>query len=115
MVTCDTTDPAGLAAWWAAQTGGEIVDPFDGTYVMVVGGPVRLAFQLEEAPTAGKNRLHLDLTTDDLDLETDRLLAAGAALVERRGDDSFRWVTFTDPAGNEFCVSSAAHADAELG
>ena len=115
MVTCDTPDPAGLAAWWAARTGGQLVDPFDGTYVMVVGGPVRLAFQVEETPTPGKNRLHLDLVATDLETEVEGLLAAGATLVARRGDESFRWVTLTDPAGNEFCVSSAADAEAELG
>lgn len=111
MVTCDTTDPLALATWWAGQTGGQVVDPFDGTYVMVVGGPVRLAFQIDDAPTPGKNRLHLDLTADDLDAEVDRLVEAGAALVERRGDDSFRWVTLTDPAGNEFCVAEASEAE----
>lgn len=55
--------------------------------------------------TPGKNRLHLDLTAPDLDAEVDRLLAAGASLVARRGDESFRWVTLADPQGNEFCVS----------
>ncbi|WP_340539268.1 VOC family protein [Nocardioides sp. GXZ039] len=111
MVTCDTPDPRGLATWWAAQTGGDVVDPFDGAFVMVVGGPVRLAFQIDQAPTPGKNRLHLDLVAADLDGEVDRLVAAGAGLVERRGDDSFRWVTLTDPAGNEFCVAGADETD----
>ncbi len=114
MATCDTTDPKGLATWWAAQTGGELVDPYDGAYVMVVGGPVRLAFQLVESPTPGKNRLHLDLMAPDLDAEVDRLLSAGATLVGRRGDESFRWVTLTDPAGNEFCVASSADAESDL-
>ncbi len=112
MVTCDTTDPLPLAQWWAEQVGGEVVDPFGGTFVMVVGGPTRLAFQLVDGgPTPGKNRLHLDLSAPDLDAETERLLAAGAGLVGRRGDESFRWNTFTDPAGNEFCVSGPVAAE----
>ncbi len=109
MITCDTTDPMRLATWWAAQTGGQVVDPFDGTYLMVVGGPVRLAFQLVPTPTTGNNRLHLDLVASDLDTEVDRLLDAGASLVERRGDDSLRWVTLRDPDGNEFCVAAGDH------
>ena len=104
MVTTDTTDALALAGWWAERTGGEITETNDGWFVIVKGGPVPLGFQKVEAVTPGKNRLHLDLVTDDLDAETDRLLAAGAALVRRR-DDQFRWNTLTDPDGNEFCVS----------
>lgn len=114
MITCDSTDPVPLAAWWADQIGGEVADPYEGTYLLVAGGPVMLAFQRVDDPTPGKNRLHLDLTTPDLDAEVDRLVAAGAGLVERRGDESFRWVTFTDPGGNEFCVAAQTEASATL-
>ena len=112
MVTCDTDAPLPLARWWADQTGAEVRDPYEGSYLLVSGGslPVVLAFQLVAEPVAGKNRLHLDLFAADLDGEVDRLLDAGASLVERRGDDSFRWVTLKDPAGNEFCVAAAADA-----
>ncbi|WP_109472793.1 VOC family protein [Ornithinimicrobium cavernae] len=107
MITTDTTDAEGLAAWWAQQTGAEIAETNDGWFVIVRGGglPVWLAFQKVEEVTAGKNRLHLDLTTTDLDAEVDRLLDAGATLVARRGDEHFRWATLADPHGNEFCVS----------
>ena len=64
-----------------------------------------MAFQKVDDPTPGKNRIHVDLMADDLDAEVDRLVEAGAGLVERRGDESFRWVTLTDPDGNEFCVA----------
>lgn len=109
MVTTDTTDAVALATWWSEQTGAEIVATNDGWFVMIRGGglPVMLAFQKVDAVTPGKNRLHLDLTTDDLEGETERLLAAGATLVERRSDEHFRWTTLADPDGNEFCVSGA--------
>ena len=105
-VTVDTTDPASLARWWADQLGGEVNDPFDGFFLIVSGGPVQMAFGKVDDPTPGKNRIHVDLFADDLDAEVDRLLTAGAGLVERRGDESFRWVTMTDPDGNEFCVAA---------
>ncbi len=105
MVTTDSTDPASLARWWAEQTGGSITEENDGWFVIVSGTPL-LAFQRIDDPTPGKNRVHLDLTTDDLDGETDRLLAAGATLVARHGEPGgFQWATLADPQGNQFCIS----------
>jgi hypothetical protein len=114
-VTFDSTEPVPLARWWADQLGGEINDPFGGFFVFVYGGPLQMAFQKVDDPTPGKNKLHVDLVADDLDAEVDRLMASGAGLVERRGDESFRWVTLTDPDGNEFCVAQRGEAEAALG
>ena len=112
MITMDTTDAMSLAAWWAEQTGASVGETNDGYYVMVSGGglPALLAFQKVDDPTPGKNRIHLDLTAADLDAEVDRLVSAGATLVERRGDEAFRWVTLADPDGNQFCVAAAGDA-----
>ncbi|WP_374454859.1 VOC family protein [Nocardioides sp.] len=112
MITMDTTDAMSLAAWWAEQMGATVGETNDGFYVMVSGGglPGLLSFQKVDDPTPGKNRIHLDLTAPDLDAEVDRLLGAGATLVERRGDESFRWVTMADPDGNQFCVAAASEA-----
>ena len=109
MVTIDTTDARSLAGWWAAQTGAEVSHDFDGWFVVLTGGtlPLRLAFQKVDDPTPGKNRVHLDLNAPDLDAEVERLVGAGATMVGERGDESFRWVTLKDPAGNEFCVAQA--------
>lgn len=116
MVTMDTNDAESLSQWWAEQTGAEITQTNDGWFVVLKGGtlPVLLAFQKVGDPTPGKNRIHLDLTTPDLDAEVDRLVSAGATLVERRGDESFRWVTLADPQGNQFCVAGQQDAAAEL-
>jgi hypothetical protein len=79
---------------------------------VVAGGalPVLMAFQKVDDPTPGKNRLHLDVTAPDVDAEVERLQGAGATLVGRRGDDSFRWVTMADPQGSQFCVAGQAEA-----
>lgn len=108
VVTIDTTDATGLATWWADQTGGAITAENEGWYVTVrlPGAGASLAFQKIDDPTPGKNRLHLDLVTDDLEHEVQRLLDAGAGLIERREVSDFRWVTLSDPDGNEFCVST---------
>lgn len=110
MVTIDTTDAESLARWWAEQTGAAVSQANDGWFVVLEGGglPVTLGFQKVEDPTPGKNRIHLDLGADDLDAEVERLVAAGAGLVGRRGDEGFRWVTLADPQGNEFDVAQHA-------
>ena len=56
---------------------------FGGGYLILAGGglPALLAFQQVDDPTPGKNKVHLDLSTDDLDAEVERLVGAGATLV----------------------------------
>ena len=116
MVTVDTPAAMPLASWWAERFGAEVVQDFGGEYVILGGGglPALLAFQQVDDATPGKNRIHLDLTSPDLDAAVSELLAAGAGLVERRGDDHFRWVTLTDPDGNQFCVSGQHDAEQAL-
>ncbi|AZG44691.1 VOC family protein [Gordonia insulae] len=109
MITVDTTDPIPLATWWSEQIGGHIVAENEGYFVVVAprGTGPALAFQKVDDPTPGKNRMHLDLTTEDLAAEVARLLAAGATKVADREMPGFAWVTLADPDGNQFCVSGA--------
>ncbi len=109
QITIDCVEAEPLAQWWADQTGADIVATNDGWYVVVSGGglQVNLAFQKVADPTPGKNKMHLDLTTDDLDAEVTRLLEAGATEVAPRSVGTFRWVTMADPDGNQFCVSGS--------
>ncbi|MBN9105641.1 MAG: VOC family protein [Propionibacteriaceae bacterium] len=106
MITTDTTDALGLATWWAERLGGTVSDDNDGWFVLVHLPDRVLAFQKVPDPTPGKNRVHLDLTTDaELDATRDAFLAAGATLVGEREESGFRWVTLADPDGNQFCVA----------
>ncbi len=88
MVTIDTTDAERLAGWWADQLGAKVTETNGGWYVVLAGGglPALLSFQKVDDPTPGKNKLHLDLVTDDLASAVDELVAAGAAVVGRRGE-----------------------------
>jgi predicted enzyme related to lactoylglutathione lyase len=115
MITIDTTDAEQLAGWWAARLGARVTETNGGWYVVLAGGglPALLAFQKVDDPTPGKNRLHLDLVTDDLEAAVDGLVGAGAVVVGRR-DEGFPWVTLTDPDGNEFCVSAHEHSAVPL-
>jgi hypothetical protein len=52
---------------------------------------------------SGAPRVHLDIETDDLAAEVDRLVRLGAHEVARPHD----WVILQDPAGLPFCVLPA--------
>ncbi|TNC47555.1 VOC family protein [Mumia zhuanghuii] len=110
MITVDSIDALALGRWWAERLGGAVVEENDGWFVIVSvpDAPVQLAFQKVERPTPGKNKVHLDLTVEDLDAEVKRLEAAGADQVsDHTVESGFRWVTFADPEGNYFDVAQA--------
>jgi predicted enzyme related to lactoylglutathione lyase len=105
----DANDPLGLARFWAEAlrwevdtgTGDEIrLAPNDGTTFGIVFRPV-------PEPKAGRNRIHLDLTTASLDDQRDsvsQLVALGARHIDigQRVDEPH--VVLADPEGNEFCL-----------
>jgi catechol 2,3-dioxygenase-like lactoylglutathione lyase family enzyme len=101
-VVVDTADPARIARWWGEVLGAEAKDHEHGySYVEgVPGAPFTwLVFVPVPEPKSVKNRIHLDLTTPDLQL----LLDAGATLL-RPQDDEIRWNVVADPDGNELCA-----------
>jgi len=102
----DTADSAEashrIAAWWAEVLGAHLVDDERGySYVdRVPGAPYdSLDFAPVPEPKTVKNRIHLDVTTADVD----GLVAAGATVL-RAKDDEIGWTVMADPDGNEFCV-----------
>ncbi len=121
-IVFDCEWPAPLARWWASTLDGYRVAPYDPAELerlrdlgvsdpeddpMVVVEPVldvgpRYLFQRVPEPKRHKNRLHLDLRSDDLEAEVTRLVARGAVEVYRIGTN----VTMTDPEGNEFCINT---------
>ncbi|QCX27270.1 VOC family protein [Nocardioides jishulii] len=107
-VTFNSTDARSLADWWASALGGTVVDLHDGGFVTVrLDDGFVVAVQQVGDPTPGTRRLHLDLVADDLDAEAERLVELGARVHQRNGEPGgFRWIVFTDPDGNEFCVAS---------
>ena len=85
-----------------------ILDPGSGHHILFI-----------EVPESkdGKNRLHFDLVprSGTRDEETDRVLAAGATIVDDlRGTwgPGTGWAVLADPEGNEFCVLRTAEEKA---
>jgi predicted enzyme related to lactoylglutathione lyase len=123
-VVFDCRRPAPLARFWAAVLDGYDVAPYDdaeierlrkigiddveddpGVLVESQGFEPRLCFQLVPESKVVKNRVHLDLRCNDLEAETARLVGLGAEVLTATGAQD-NWVVFTDPEGNEFCLST---------
>jgi predicted enzyme related to lactoylglutathione lyase len=110
-ISFDTHDAAMVAQFWAAAFGRQLADAADAHNAVVLPGDItttgpRLAFhQVPEGKTV-KNRVHLDLTTTDLDSETDRLQQLGATIVRDVSENGNHWITMADPEGNEFDLIS---------
>jgi catechol 2,3-dioxygenase-like lactoylglutathione lyase family enzyme len=63
-------------------------------------GPAALSWVGLQNVGAAAARLHLDIETDDVDAEVQRLVTLGAELVGQ----GRAWVVLKDPAGLLFCV-----------
>jgi Glyoxalase-like domain len=91
-----------IATWWADVLGTDAVDSGRGyAYVeKIPGAPFEsIVFCPVPEPKTVKNRIHLDVLTQDLD----ELVAAGAVVL-RAQDDEIGWTVLADPDGNEFCA-----------
>jgi Glyoxalase-like domain len=71
------------------------------------GGPQPTIILIrDDEPGNGRARLHIDVnpTDRDQDAELERLLAAGAELVDIGQPAEASWYVLADPEGNEFCL-----------
>jgi predicted enzyme related to lactoylglutathione lyase len=107
VTVLDCLDAEKLAEFWVPALGWKRLGA-DGQYVVVGSGDRtqhEMILQQVAEPKVGKNRMHLDLRSDDMDGEVERLLALGATRLSDTIDEcSCRWVVLADPEGNEFCV-----------
>ncbi len=104
MVTIDCSDPQSLAGFWTAALDTTVAGDY-GDFVLLTGTPA-LGLQRVPEPRAGKNRVHLDLYTDDRGAEVARLTALGAAVLAEGNAPGLWWTVLADPECNEFCVGS---------
>jgi predicted enzyme related to lactoylglutathione lyase len=105
----DANDPLGLARFWAEALGWEVDDHRDGEVGLVPTDGTRfgVVFVPVPEPKAGKNPIHLDLTTTSAEDQTgtvDRLVAAGASHVDVGQRPEEGHVVLADPEGNELCI-----------
>ena len=101
----DCVDHEATSRWWAQVLGGNrVTDDRGFSYIeRIPNVPFdNITFVSVEEPKAVKNRVHIDIVSDDVG----GLLAAGATMLRRR-DDEIAWDVLADPEGNEFCVFAA--------
>jgi predicted enzyme related to lactoylglutathione lyase len=65
---------------------------------------IRILLQRTKDPKTSKERMHLDLESDDLETEVRRLEALGATRWEHQQERGYDFWVMRDPWGNEFCV-----------
>jgi predicted enzyme related to lactoylglutathione lyase len=106
-VTFDCADPQRVAQFWSALTGRAAGPAQDGwVYLGHRGDPQpRLVFQPVPEPKAGKVRIHLDVTVDDLDEAMALVTTLGGRFTGERHDyDEGAVAVMADPEDHEFCL-----------
>jgi len=111
-IQIDSTDPERLAAFWTVVLGvgieGRLGSPpqFVNLHKQYPDAPF-VSFQRVPEPKVVKNRVHMDIVVDDVEIATSRIVQLGGR--RRRPDADFDeygfcWRTMADPEGNEFCL-----------
>jgi hypothetical protein len=116
-IVFDCAHPAGLARFWARLLDGFEVRAYDepeiarlaergltpetDTNVMLDGPGLKLCFQKADTRSVPKNKLHVDIVSDNRSDLVKRLCDQGASIVKEFDDST--WMR--DPEDNDFCIT----------
>jgi predicted enzyme related to lactoylglutathione lyase len=105
----DANDPLRLARFWASALHWKIDDESHDEIGLVPTDDTRFRIEFPAVPEqkAGKNRIHLDLTSTSIDDQretVERLVELGARHIDIGQGPDDEHVVLADPEGNEFCV-----------
>ena len=101
IVDCQTEDLWKDAQFWSGALGARCEDPANQVnqkYIRLESGPNELRVLLQNVDHS--SRVHIDIETDDIEAEVNRLVQLGATIVDRLE----RWVVMQAPSGHRFCV-----------
>jgi len=101
ILDCEVDDLAPHVEFWSKALGKrvEAVDEDgDGKYARLATGDDEPILLLQKV--AHPSRIHLDIETDDVDAEVERLVALGARKIEKIST----WWVMEAPSGHRFCV-----------
>lgn len=97
VIDCQDGDLDAAARFWGAALGRRAA-PAEGSYVPLERRPGDLHMLLQRVDHP--SRVHLDIESDDVDAEVERLEKLGA----RRVQEVQTWWVLEAPTGHRFCV-----------
>lgn len=112
VIDCQTDDLDREAAFWSQVLGyasKRSPDPDEQSYIELETPPNDLNVLLQEVDHP--SRVHIDIESDDIDAEADRLEKLGAKRIAKIR----RWWVMEAPSGHRFCVVRPQRADFETG
>jgi predicted enzyme related to lactoylglutathione lyase len=101
VIDCQTTDVDAAAAFWSQALGCQaqvLSDPLNANYRQLETPPDQPTMLVQGV--SHPSRVHIDIETDDIDAEVERLEKLGA----RRVQFVKRWWVMESPTGQRFCV-----------
>ena len=105
----DVDDLDRAVEFWCAALGAieePVSEQSGATYrkLRLPDADIRILLQRTEDEKVSKERMHLDLETDDVEAEVRRLETLGARRWDHQHERGFDFWVLRDPWGNEFCV-----------
>ena len=105
IIDCKTDDLESAATFWSGALGMDVRSlPGEENYLRLVDPKDRLHIEVQSVSHA--SRVHLDIETDDIEAEVQRLERLGAKRVQKINT----WWVMEAPTGQRFCVVRAKAA-----
>lgn len=110
VIDCQSDAPDAAAAFWSRALGWaaeKLPDPENANYRQLVTPPGEVTVLVQSV--THPSRVHIDIETDNIEAEVQRLEGLGA----RRVAHIKRWWVMEAPTGQRFCVVRPQRADFE--
>jgi len=99
IIDCDTDDLGAAAEFWSAALGyAKKSEKSEGLYVGLETPDNGPYFEVQKVDH--QSRVHLDIESDDMEAEAERLESIGA----RRLGKVKQWIVMEAPTGQRFCI-----------
>ncbi|MDH3378668.1 MAG: VOC family protein [Gammaproteobacteria bacterium] len=110
VIDCKTDDLDHVAQFWGQALGHDVLhryQPGDENYRGLTSNPTQPKILVQRVNHS--SRVHLDIETDNVEAEVERLVNIGATKIEKVRD----WWVMEAPTGHRFCVVPVQRPDFE--